>query len=37
MGVAEGVAEGTPTSAATPSPSKVSANREIDIQMKGRP
>ena len=28
---------GIPTSAAIPNPSKVSANREIGIQMKGRP
>ena len=36
MGVARGSAEGMPTSAATLSPSKVSANRETDIQIKGR-
>ena len=36
MGVAGGTTEGTPTSAATPSPSKVSTNRETDIQIKGR-
>ena len=36
MGVVGGTVEGTPTSAATPSPSKVSINREIDIQIKGR-
>ena len=36
MGVAKGIAEGMPTFAATPSPSKVSTNRETDIQIKGR-
>ena len=36
MGVAGGMAEGSPTSAVTPSPSKVSVNRETDIQIKGR-
>ena len=36
MGVAGGTAKDTPTFAATPSPLKVSANRETDIQIKGR-
>ena len=31
MGVVEGAVEGTPTFAATPSPSKVSANKETCI------
>ena len=37
MGVARGAVEGTPTSAATPSPSKVSANKETGVRIKGRP
>ena len=37
MGVAERAVEGTPTSAVTPSPSKVSANKKTGIRIKGRP
>ena len=37
MGVVGGAVEGTPMSAATPSPSKVFANKETGIQIKGRP
>ena len=36
IGVAGGAVEGTPTSTAIPCPSKVFANRETNIQIKGR-
>ena len=36
MGVAGGAVEGTPTFSTTLSPSKVFANKETDIQIKGR-
>ena len=37
MGVVGGVVEGTPTSVVTPSPLKVSTNKETGIRIKGRP
>ena len=37
MRVVGGLVEDTPTSTVTPSPSKVSANKEIGIRIKGRP
>ena len=35
MGIVGGVVEGTPTSAMTPCPSKVFANKETGIRIKG--